>query len=556
MSDLKVSIIIPFHNVQDYIETCLRGIVNQTLKDIEIICVDDSSDDASSDIVKRFNDTRIKLINLSERKGQGYARNIGLSEAKGEYIGFVDADDWVNETMFEKLYNRAKEFNSDIAMCKTVLFDEQKQQEVYNGYYQLEKLNNFKDKSFSVFDIKNDILNINVAIWNKIYRREFLGCSKFPEGFIFEDLPFFFETFLKAQNISMVDENLYYYRINRSGSTMDGIGQKVCDRIEMLRSSYNYLKSSYIFSKIESDVLNWLVEDIFHRASLIEPKYFEEYFKKAKEFLREIGFTSTDNMRNKGVIFLDEVLFWLDKTPMEALFFVRTFRTTDKKLDKLYAELSKVYSYSWETANSQLQPVKDDVYKTNLRINDLKADFDYRNSEIENFKNYKNKEMEEFKTSLSDEVWKNINQIRTTSDEWSKYFNGEFSKIYNNFTAQAIQNEENMKMQLSVQKNEICEQQNAEHLNLENRLNRADLMLENKVKDKMEETIQFLNSQFEQEKKKIEEECDKKLNEQRVKYERKLIKIEEDYDNLYRKLEPVIKLLKFFGLNREKGNGK
>ncbi len=539
MSDVKISIIIPFHNVQDYIKTSIESVINQTLKDIEIICVNDNSDDCSSDIVKQLmeNDGRIKLINLPECKGQGYARNIGISEARGEYIGFVDADDWVNETMFEKLYNRAKECNSDVSMCKTILFDEKEQKEIFDGYYLLEKLGEFKNRAFSAYETNENILNINVAIWNKIYRREFLISSdiKLPEGFIFEDLPFFFETYLNAENISIVDENLYYYRINRLGSTMQNIGAKVCDRINMLKAAYQHILRYYGYEEIETNVLNWLIEDIFHRASVIESEFFEEYFKKAKAFLEEIGFTSRENMQDKGIIFLDEVLFWLNRTPDEAMFYIRTFRTTDKKLDKIYAELPKLYSYSWETANNQLQPVKYDVYNINLKLDELN----------------------QFRAYFADEVQKNINQIKISTEEWSKKFNGEFEQIYNNMTQLAVQAEENMNKMVEVQKKEIdlqqkeIELQKAELIAVEDRLQKVD----NKFGYKLDEVVNILKIQLENEKQQLKEEYDKKLNEQRVKYERKIIKIEEDYNNFYKKLEPVMKILRFFKKNREKDNG-
>lgn len=535
MSDVKVSIIIPFHNVLGYLRTSIECAMKQTLTDIEIICVNDNSDDASAEIVKELmeNDDRIKLINLPERKGQGYARNLGMSEAQGEYIGFIDADDWVNDTMFEKLYNRAKECNSDISMCKTIMFDEQAQKEIYDGYYLLEKLEDFKDKTFNAFDVRENLLNINVAIWNKIYRREFLTGSdiKFPEGYIFEDLPFFFETYLNAENISIVDETLYYYRINRDGSTMQNIGIKVCDRIDMLKEAYKHIRHYFGYDEIETDILNWLIEDIFHRASVIEPEYFGEFFKKAKDFLEEIGFTSRENMKDKGIIFLDEVLFWLKRTPDEAMFFIRTFRTTDKKLDKIYAELPKIYSYSWETANSQLQPVKVDVYNIHLKLDELN-------------------------TYYVNDVQNKINQIKASTEEWSKYFNGEFVQLYNNLTQHAQQTEENMNKLLSIKEKEITEQRKAELIETEKRFQKADEKLGQMMSDKLNEISCVLKADLENEKQQLREEYEKKLNDQRVKYERQIIKLEEDHNNLYKKLEPVMKILKFLGINKEKGNGQ
>ena len=106
----KLSIIIPYRNVEQYISKCLSTVLYQTLEDIEIICINDASDDASANIVKEYaqKDRRVITLNTFEESGQSYARNLALEIASGEYIGFVDADDWIELDMFEKLYNRLK----------------------------------------------------------------------------------------------------------------------------------------------------------------------------------------------------------------------------------------------------------------------------------------------------------------------------------------------------------------------------------------------------------------------------------------------------------------
>ena len=119
----KISIIIPFQNVENYITKCLSSVVNQTLEDIEIICINDGSKDESDKIAEEFaqKDGRIIILNTQKPQGQAYARNLGLKIANGEYIGFVDSDDWIGLDMFEKMYNTAKSGDTDITMCKAVL---------------------------------------------------------------------------------------------------------------------------------------------------------------------------------------------------------------------------------------------------------------------------------------------------------------------------------------------------------------------------------------------------------------------------------------------------
>ena len=120
----KVSIIVPIFNAEKYIEKCLNTLVNQTLQDIEIICVNDGSTDHSMDPVKKLaaEDTRIKIIEQAHQK-QGAARNNGMKIASGEYLGFVDADDWVDVDFFEKLYNAAQAYKVDIALANNIGFE-------------------------------------------------------------------------------------------------------------------------------------------------------------------------------------------------------------------------------------------------------------------------------------------------------------------------------------------------------------------------------------------------------------------------------------------------
>ena len=122
---VKISIIVPVYNTAKYLDKCIQTLIKQTLEDIEIIFIDDGSEDGSAEILKNYakNDKRISILNQNHKR-QGAARNYGLSIAQGEYIGFVDADDWVELDMFEKLYYPAKETDSDIVMCSMNTFED------------------------------------------------------------------------------------------------------------------------------------------------------------------------------------------------------------------------------------------------------------------------------------------------------------------------------------------------------------------------------------------------------------------------------------------------
>ena len=124
MSKIKVSVIVPVFNVEEYLSTSLDSILNQTLKDIEIICINDGSTDASLDILENYakKDARIKIIS-KKNEGQGIARNIGLDNAQGEFIAFVDSDDFIKEDMLEKSYKKSVSKNLDLVMYKVSSFD-------------------------------------------------------------------------------------------------------------------------------------------------------------------------------------------------------------------------------------------------------------------------------------------------------------------------------------------------------------------------------------------------------------------------------------------------
>ena len=333
----KVSVIVPFHNVEKYISKCLTSLIYQSLDDIEIICINDASTDDSKNIVQHYieNDKRIILLNVENMSGQSYARNLGLEVASGEYIGFVDADDWVELDMFEKMYNKAKSADSDITMCQAQLYDDKEQTFYTNDYYSLKSLEKYGDNVFNPYETKDEILNINVVLWNKIYKREFLQniSVKFQNGYIYEDLPFFFETYLKAQRINILWEAPYYYRQNRQFSTMQNSDKKVYDRIPMVERTYNVLKQASFFEEKKAEIISWIIDDIFHRYTLLEDRYYEDYFAKMKEFFKKIELTAEDEQELAKSYCYDEFKNVLERSYYGFWnFLVEKYKTSNKRI--------------------------------------------------------------------------------------------------------------------------------------------------------------------------------------------------------------------------------
>lgn len=212
MSRCKVSVIVPVYNVEKYIDKCLDSLVKQSLKEIEVIVVNDGSPDDSQKIidkyVKKYPD-KIKSY-IKENGGQGSARNYGLTKANGEYIGYVDSDDFVNKNMYEKMYSIAISENADIVITRDSKVTEDGKK--YDNYF----FDKISDKKINAFFG-------NMGVCNKIYKKELLlkNNLEFKEKVWYEDVAFTIKAIISAKKIEYcTDESLYYY-LSREGSTMN-----------------------------------------------------------------------------------------------------------------------------------------------------------------------------------------------------------------------------------------------------------------------------------------------------------------------------------------------
>ena len=182
---IKVSVIVPVYNVEKYLRECLESLVNQTLKEIEIICINDGSEDSSLEILNEYasKDSRFVIIN-QENCGQSVARNKGLDVAKGEYIGFVDSDDWVDLNFFENLYSEAVKNNSDIAAAsiRKVIYDKL---DKYIIKYDSVQTETDTDKKYKLAEIPDWNYTCNKIYKTSSFRKTGL---KFIEGVYFEDV--------------------------------------------------------------------------------------------------------------------------------------------------------------------------------------------------------------------------------------------------------------------------------------------------------------------------------------------------------------------------------
>ena len=227
-----VSVIVPIYKVEKYLRKCIDSILEQTYRNLEIILVDDGSPDDCGRICDEYaeKDPRIKVIH-KENGGLSDARNWGIEKAAGDYIAFVDSDDWIKADMIEYLLHGISEYHADIAVCN-LYYVSQYKYTVKN--YSEDKTYTAKDMLFELFDDKID----NYA-WNKLYKRELWSDVRYPVGKNFEDILTIYKVLEKAKNIVVLKEPKYYYLLRddsisgrRDFKNRLHIYQAVCDRYE------------------------------------------------------------------------------------------------------------------------------------------------------------------------------------------------------------------------------------------------------------------------------------------------------------------------------------
>lgn len=220
MKDL-ISIIVPVYKVEKYLRRCIQSIICQTYSNIEIILVDDGSPDRCGEICDEYAemDNRIKVIH-KDNGGQATARNAGLDIAKGEYISFVDSDDYISENMIQTLYNRIVKDSSDMAVCGYTYVDEN------DSTHKYEKRNSSVPICDEIIDSKRFFEYLTrkkyscyVVPWNKLYRRELFDNLRYKSVRIYEDEYIIHHIVGRCNVISCINTPLYMY-VQRSGSTM------------------------------------------------------------------------------------------------------------------------------------------------------------------------------------------------------------------------------------------------------------------------------------------------------------------------------------------------
>ncbi|EGR2045974.1 glycosyltransferase family 2 protein [Vibrio parahaemolyticus] len=254
-----ISVIVPVYNVEKYIIKCLNSLVNQTYSNFEVIVVDDESPDDSIKIAKAAFSEDSRFIFVSKSNGGlSCARNFGVKYSKGEYISFLDSDDYFDETFLEVMINTLMDNNADISVCAMSLVDE--------CYDELEVRGPRENEVITGFEaFRNNLLMHTIAsgAQNKLYKREHIINYPYPLGLYYEDRATTYKMFLDSSKVCLINKPLFYY-LQREGSIMKGLSEKsVTDRFivhdsivselekrSLLKDNLNYLNVCYILNVI------------------------------------------------------------------------------------------------------------------------------------------------------------------------------------------------------------------------------------------------------------------------------------------------------------------
>lgn len=304
MSSTYVSVIIPVYNSEKLLNQCLDSVLNQTLKDIEIICVDDGSTDESLKILKEYEKNYKRVIVLSQKNsGAGVARNKGMEIAKGQYIAFIDSDDWIEPDTLEKLYENIKNNDSDMVLFNSI---EHKPNNEFRKriYFKKDESIDYNNFTFDYHYQKNFVMNGMMVIWSKLYKTSFLKENniKFYSHEIFNDVQFHIQSMLFAKKISYLPEILYNYRrmgqnslqTSRAVSRRGFILFDIFDEIEV------WLKDNGFFEEFEENFYRFVLNESEGRLNKTDELYKAELFNIIREKIAKIDI-STESLKKMNI---------------------------------------------------------------------------------------------------------------------------------------------------------------------------------------------------------------------------------------------------------------
>lgn len=308
----KVSIIVPIYNVDEYLERSIESLINQTLKEIEIILVNDGSTDKSLEICKYYEqkDKRIKVLD-KKNEGVSVARNKGIELATSEYIAFIDPDDYVEPTMYENMYKNIIESNSDICMCNYIEIDKnksiKKELELREGIYYRKNIEELLISMVGNKDLEKE--TVMGCIWRSIYKKSLIHKYKieFPKGIHHMQDIVFMVNYLSKCTTLYINDNAYYHYYRRDNSSMTRYkknmwenNKKVCNMLEDILENNNLLELSKI--ELTNRWVNTLISVVINETHKDNDDKILCKYKKIKLFIEDEKFSKYINQVNTNSV--------------------------------------------------------------------------------------------------------------------------------------------------------------------------------------------------------------------------------------------------------------
>lgn len=350
----KVSVVLPIYNVEKYISKCLDSVINQTLGDIEIICVNDCSTDNSAYIVEEYmkKDNRVRLINHKENKGLGLSRNTGIYESSCSYIVFIDSDDYISNNFVEELYNTAIKYNSDIVFTNNIYTVNESTNKIkpyyhnrvsiWNRNYKKSYLEGISYFNVNTFEKENTPEYPLVVAWNKLYKKDFfLKKNLFFSDFrIAEDVDMFYRLLLYSPIMSY-NNNAKYYYLQRSTSLAGNVSHTnkiptaILDVFKNVFNNYNSINKSLL---IDSNYYNFI--SLMHTFNNYKADNKSEFYKMCHNMLKSLN---VEIDRNKHTFM------------SYSCYIMKTFDNYDVYIDKVEYIKEKVFKVAWWIPNITLR---------------------------------------------------------------------------------------------------------------------------------------------------------------------------------------------------------
>ena len=290
-----ISVIIPVYNIQQHLRECLDSVLGQSYPHLQVICVDDGSTDESPAILAEYaqKDPRVQVIR-QQNAGPGAARNTGLEAATGEYVIFLDSDDWFEPDFLEQMVDTAQREGADVAICRAVEFDTNSGRELPSEWMMKKQYLPGK-LAFAPQEMADHLFQFTYGMpWDKFYRRELLTSSgiRYPALKNSEDLAFVYPTLLASTRIAVVDQVLIHHRINRMASVSNSRCGQPEAPYEAFQIVKEYLEQHQLMDTYRRSFLNWAMEFlVWHISNMSQRDIQRQYLNTLRrQWLPQLHF--------------------------------------------------------------------------------------------------------------------------------------------------------------------------------------------------------------------------------------------------------------------------